>query len=197
MEAIMSKSNTKLKIIQTAKSLFAKNGFEGTSTRDIVSAAGVNISLITYYFGNKENLFFALFEGFPVASSDQTPERSDQLLKELEEIIISIVKLRFDEPDLVTILQQELYRQSTRSEKLVERLIPTWNRIREIIELGSDQGLFQIDDINMALSFVMAAASFPRQHCFYQDYINKTEKFEDVIRETLKFILRGLGCTSL
>lgn len=193
MEAFMAESDTKKKILQAAKNLFAKNGFEGASTRDIVSAAGVNISLIAYYFGSKENLFYALFEKFPTASPGQMPESSGQLLKELKEILTNIVILRFNEPDLVTILQQELYRKSSRSEKLVELLTPTWNRIRELIKLGTARGLFQVDHIDMALSFVMAAASFPRQHFFYRGYIHKTENPEDASRETLKFIFRGLG----
>ncbi|MGX8710289.1 MAG: TetR family transcriptional regulator [bacterium] len=190
----MSEPDTKLKIIQAAKKLFAQNGFDGTSTRDIVSSAGVNISLISYYFGSKENLFFALFERFPAPAYDRIPENCDRLLEELSGIIAGIVMLRFDEPDLVTILQQELYRQSARSEKLVELLAPTWNRIRALIELGKAQDLFRVEHVDTALSFVMAAASFPRQHSFYRGYLREKENPQDVARETLTFILRGLGC---
>lgn len=190
----MSEPDTKLKMIRAAKKLFAQNGFDGTSTRDIVSAAGVNISLISYHFGSKENLFFALFEGFPVPTYDGMPENRDQLLEELSGIIAGIVMLRFDEPDLVTILQQELYRQSTRSEKLVELLTPTWNRLRALIELGKVQGLFRVEHVDTTLSFIMAAASFPRQHSFYQGYLREKENPQDVARETLQFIFRGLGC---
>ncbi|MFT4144174.1 MAG: TetR family transcriptional regulator [Mobilitalea sp.] len=190
----MSEPDTKLKIIRAAKKLFAQNGFDGTSTRDIVSVAGANISLISYYFGSKENLFCALFEGFPAPAYDRMPENCDQLLEELDGIIARIVMLRFDEPDLVTILQQELYRQSARSEKLVELLAPTWNRIRALIELGKAQGLFRVEHVDTALSFVMAVASFPRQHSLYRDYLREKESSQDVARETLKFILRGLGC---
>lgn len=45
------------KIIVAASKLFAEKGFEGTSTRDIVNEAGVNLSLISYYFGGKEALY--------------------------------------------------------------------------------------------------------------------------------------------
>lgn len=190
----MSEQDTKLKIIRASKKLFAQNGFDGTSTRDIVSAAGVNISLISYYFGSKENLFCALFEGFPAPTYDRMPENRDQLLEELSDIIAGIVLLRFDEPDLVTLLQQELYRQSMRSEKLVELLAPTWNRIRALIELGKVQGLFRVEHVDTALSLIMAAASFPRQHTFYRGYLREKENPQDVAKETIKFILRGLGC---
>lgn len=49
--------NTENKILEVAKDLFAKNGFDGTSTRDICKSAGVNISLISYYFGGKKELY--------------------------------------------------------------------------------------------------------------------------------------------
>ncbi len=42
-------------ILFAAEKLFAEKGFEGTSTREIAKAANVNISMISYYFGSKEN----------------------------------------------------------------------------------------------------------------------------------------------
>lgn len=49
--------NTEQKIIEVAKNLFAEKGFYGTSIRDICKVADVNISLISYYFGGKEELY--------------------------------------------------------------------------------------------------------------------------------------------
>jgi AcrR family transcriptional regulator len=44
-------------ILEAARSLFAERGFAGTSTRAIATAAGVNLAMIHYYFGNKEQLY--------------------------------------------------------------------------------------------------------------------------------------------
>ncbi|HNW25335.1 MAG TPA: CerR family C-terminal domain-containing protein [Candidatus Gastranaerophilaceae bacterium] len=52
-----SSQKTKRKILDSATELFAKKGFDGISTRDICKAAGVNISMISYYFGGKEELY--------------------------------------------------------------------------------------------------------------------------------------------
>jgi len=49
--------NTEQKIIDVATELFAKKGFEGASTREICKQAGANISLISYYFGGKKELY--------------------------------------------------------------------------------------------------------------------------------------------
>lgn len=48
------------KILEAAETLFAAQGYEGTSTRDIARVSGANIAMISYYFGSKEALFQAL-----------------------------------------------------------------------------------------------------------------------------------------
>ncbi|MCB9046341.1 MAG: TetR/AcrR family transcriptional regulator [Chitinophagales bacterium] len=48
-------------ILDVAEELFAQNGFNGTSVRDIAKEAGVNIAMISYYFGSKEKMLEALF----------------------------------------------------------------------------------------------------------------------------------------
>ena len=47
--------------MEAAEQLFAENGFNGTSVRDICEHAGVNLAMISYYFGSKEKLLEALF----------------------------------------------------------------------------------------------------------------------------------------
>jgi AcrR family transcriptional regulator len=54
--------DTKEKIEQAARHLFATNGFDGTSIRDISKTAEVNIAAINYHFSSKEMLFEALIE---------------------------------------------------------------------------------------------------------------------------------------
>lgn len=53
---------TEAKIIEIARELFAKNGFEGTSIRDICKEADVNVSMISYYFGGKKELYEKIVE---------------------------------------------------------------------------------------------------------------------------------------
>ena len=54
----MSKSDeTKAQIMRAAIRLFTALGYEGAAVRDIANAAGVNIGLIRYHFGHKEDLY--------------------------------------------------------------------------------------------------------------------------------------------
>jgi TetR/AcrR family transcriptional regulator len=56
-------SATRSKILSAATQLFAANGSQGTTIRQIAAAAGVNSQLIYYYFHDKEGLFRAVLEG--------------------------------------------------------------------------------------------------------------------------------------
>lgn len=49
------------RLLHTALRLFAEQGFSKTSTRAIAQAAGVNISAISYYFGDKQGLYRSAF----------------------------------------------------------------------------------------------------------------------------------------
>jgi len=51
--------DTRIKLIQTAARLFAKNGFSGTSVRQISTAAKTNVSAVHYHFGDKRGLYLA------------------------------------------------------------------------------------------------------------------------------------------
>jgi len=51
-----SAEQTRRALIRTALKLFGAKGFDGTSTREIATAANANIGSIAYHFGGKEGL---------------------------------------------------------------------------------------------------------------------------------------------
>ena len=57
-----SQNLSKKKIINSAIVLFANKGFDSTSTREICKHAGVNLSLLSYYFKTKEGLYTTIIE---------------------------------------------------------------------------------------------------------------------------------------
>ncbi len=48
---------TKSLIKEAAQRIFQEKGYDGTTTREIAATAGVNVALITRYFGSKKGLF--------------------------------------------------------------------------------------------------------------------------------------------
>jgi AcrR family transcriptional regulator len=52
---------TKALVFAAAERLFATNGFQKVSVRDITAAAGVNLASVNYHFGAKDTLLFEIF----------------------------------------------------------------------------------------------------------------------------------------
>ncbi len=73
-------NDKQLQILQTAEELFAEMGFSGTSVRDIADKAGINVAMISYYFGSKEKLLEAIFN----YRAEGTAQKLEEILKTKE-----------------------------------------------------------------------------------------------------------------
>jgi len=56
-----AENETREKLVAAAEHLFAVHGYQGVSVRAIAAAAGVNWSLVGYYFRGKEGLLFEVY----------------------------------------------------------------------------------------------------------------------------------------
>ena len=54
--------DTKIKILSSARELFAIKGFDGASVREIARVAEVNIAAVNYHFDTKEKLFHQVMD---------------------------------------------------------------------------------------------------------------------------------------
>lgn len=52
---------TRDRVFLAAERLFALNGFQAVSVRDITAEAGVNLAAVNYHFGSKDGLLFEIF----------------------------------------------------------------------------------------------------------------------------------------
>jgi AcrR family transcriptional regulator len=53
---------TRERLLDSAEELFARQGFDGTTIRDLITLAGCkNIAAVNYYFGDKKELYDELF----------------------------------------------------------------------------------------------------------------------------------------
>lgn len=135
-------------ILFAAEKLFANKGFKGTSTREISREANVNISMISYYFGSKEQLYEKLLEYRSKEGqffSKEIIERTD--INEWEKLVLT-VKLFTERvrnhKNFYTILQREqLY---TSNPKIMKYLKDTKMSFIEmyskLLEDGIKSGIF-------------------------------------------------------
>ncbi|AWZ00174.1 transposon Tn10 TetC protein [Rhodobiaceae bacterium] len=97
---------TRASLISSAEKLFVTQGFEGTSTDDILAAAGVSRGAMYYHFPTKRDVFEAVF----VATSDgailrsgRAAKKSDSPLESLINACLSWLK-EVRKPQIATIL---------------------------------------------------------------------------------------------
>lgn len=74
---------TEEKILEAAKKVFHRKGFEGTRMQEIADEAGINKALLHYYFRSKENLFEAVFK-----------DAFSQLMGEAKKIFVSEIPMK-------------------------------------------------------------------------------------------------------
>ena len=59
---IAKDESSKTRILEAATALFAQKGFDGTSIREICKKANVNLCMISYYWGGKQELYQGIIE---------------------------------------------------------------------------------------------------------------------------------------
>jgi AcrR family transcriptional regulator len=169
-------------IITIAEKLFSVNGFDGTSVRDIAHEAGVNVAMISYYFGSKEKLMEAVFE----QKTNVMRLKVENLLLNTE--LSSLDKLYTLIDDYVNkFMNQQQFQKIMLLEQLVDKnggvpqLIYELKKrnivsIEKLIQEGQNNGQF-IEDIDIPLmmnTMVGTVSQMIISQRFYKD-INKLQ----------------------
>ncbi|MEW1567294.1 MULTISPECIES: TetR family transcriptional regulator [unclassified Streptomyces] len=75
---------TEVRILDSARELFAEKGFERTTIRAVATAASVDPALVMQYFGSKRELFSQAVQALPAPlTATDADELVDQLLASL------------------------------------------------------------------------------------------------------------------
>jgi AcrR family transcriptional regulator len=190
-------SDIKVRILHAAKKLFAENGFEGTSVRQICEAAGANVALVSYHFGGKENVFAALFENFfpndkiRILQAEQIdPVAGVRLL------IREVTLYRQAEPELIRIVQQEIVLNTPRIKKIREHVMPMWEQLRIWLEQGREQGKFEYRSLDTVLMSIVGTLLFHRDNEYWRVLQGQRDSVEMMIEDMTAFIMNGLQCRS-
>ena len=81
-------------ILQTARRLFAEEGFDRATIRGVAQRAGVDPALVMQYYGSKEGLFAAAMKGAHGGGTARTASR-----EEIPSAVLRDVLAKFEETD--------------------------------------------------------------------------------------------------
>lgn len=204
-------SEVEKKILEIATELFALNGFEGTSIRDICKAADVNVSAISYYFGGKKELYERVVDritGSIIAymkdslGFDEMPTSFDHLSKQektefffkaLNFIVDYFYSDRISDSSIMIFFREQI----TSGVPLNAMGYKIFRKLLASI-LGKDENdkevIFRcitiIGQVHAARVFKQFSLNMMNQESYSKDDINL---FKKVIMNQAESILKGLG----
>lgn len=156
----------KEKIIHHTLSLLSQNGYEATSVRDIAAAAKVNVAMINYYFGGKENLFEAAIHhklsDVRKIFTDMANDPAITSIRKIEKIIDLLVERKFSNRMLHHLFHNELSlkKRPALKERISDFLMLNIHPVKQIIQEGIRRGEFRKIDIEMMVTTVIGTIHY-------------------------------------
>ena len=83
----MSISKTRNRLVECARELFARQGFEATTMNDIARESGKGRRTLYTYFKSKDDIYFAVIETELERLSDRLDELSTKRIRPMDKII--------------------------------------------------------------------------------------------------------------
>ena len=156
--AVMSVPKTKEKLIDVARTLFAKNGFDNTTMNDIATASNRGRRTLYTYFKSKDEIFYAVVE----QEMDRMSHRLETIATKELEPEDKLVQLIYTHLSLIkeaVIRNGNLRAAFFRNIWLVERVRKKFDEtevalITQIITQGIRQGKFDVKNIRMSVDII-------------------------------------------
>ena len=104
-------------ILEAARKVFIRDGFDGARMQDIANVAGINKALLHYYYKNKESLFNLVFEDAFAAFVPQIHaifSGNGDAVEKLCKYVEAHIELLLQKPDLPTFVIHEIHRDPDR-----------------------------------------------------------------------------------
>ena len=93
----LGNAETRDRILTTAGRLFAEQGYDATSIRDITTHADCNVAAVNYHFGGKDKLYVETFRRLLVDLRDRRINRLRLDMRDIEEPTLEDFLLSFAE----------------------------------------------------------------------------------------------------
>jgi len=118
-------TETEEKIIASAEKLFYQKGKSGTSMQDIADDAGINRTLLNYYYRSKDQLFEAVFRkalGSFVPSLAAMLQSDVSFEEYLPAMIETIIDVMIENPQIPIFILQELSSNPERMPQIIKEM---------------------------------------------------------------------------
>ncbi|WP_144509157.1 TetR/AcrR family transcriptional regulator [Bacillus mycoides] len=151
-------------ILEAAKKKFREHGYEGTSIQEIANEAKVNVTIVSYYFNGKENLYYEIFKkyGFSKDFPNFLEKNQCNPLHALRDFLTVLINQITKHPELGILAYHEIIRQSSRLETIKPHIILIFEQLIEILTEGKEQGFFHFISINHTVNWIISMVLVPK-----------------------------------
>ena len=157
---VQGSGGTRDLLLRAALQSFAEKGFDGASTREIASAAGVNHGLIPYYFRTKQKLWRAAVDlAFADMKAGLEALLADPSIADDRERAARMIRAHVHyvarNPEFVRLMHEEGKRRGPRTRWIVDTHVkPLYDAITTLLERGT----LQIDIPPVHFFYILAGA---------------------------------------
>ncbi len=185
-------TDKRIHILEVAERLFSEKGFDGTSVRDIAGQAGVNLAMISYYFGSKEKLMTALIDhrsGYTRGILEEL--NKDELLSpwdKIDRLIDLYVDKILNNYKFHCIMTQHLptVQSDEIREMITEIKVQNFEQVKKIITEGQRKKVFRKVDMELTVGTVMGTITqVTLSKNLYQRLLNIEKNDEEGYRKKM------------
>jgi len=149
----MSISKTRQKLVDVARQLFAKNGFENTTMNDIALASEKGRRTLYTYFKNKEEIYYAVIEGELDRLSEKLSEVASKKMKPQDKVI-EIIYTHLSMIKETVVRNGNLRAEFFRNIWMVEKIRRSFDEdeielFRKVFAEGRETGEFDIENVDL------------------------------------------------
>lgn len=156
-QAVIKQGRKWDQVLEGARTVFMRDGFEGASVDDIVREAGVSKATLYSYFSDKRLLFLEVAKAECRAQSDAAVAQVSET-DDIREAMTKVAKrmVRFFMSDVGMQVYRIVVGESQRFPELGREFYETGpaqvrGLLREFLQKGIDAGKLKIDDIDLAV----------------------------------------------
>jgi AcrR family transcriptional regulator len=179
-----------MQLLEAAKSVFARKGFERTTLVEIIKESRLQNKLVVYQFNGKDGLMSAVLQTFlPLNNIIWKKELNEDPVLWIEKIIHDVILLREKDPEIISILQSEIIYPSSRGDLVNFYISSIWKEFRDVLDLGKTRGYFQFGSLELTLAFVISSTFMYKQEFQTNTKIISSDV---IIKETISLVLNAL-----
>jgi len=161
--ARMAGEDRRMQILRVAVSLFSRQGFRGTTTKEIARGAGISEAMVFRHFENKEELYSAILDYKACSNDDAEPcelvadaveHKDDRAV--FERLALEILEHHEDDPEFYRLLLHAALEKHRLAEMFWERNVrPTYEFLGAYIRRRQREGaMIKIDPAVVVRSFL-------------------------------------------